>query len=433
MNKQFVVISCPVETYSGYGARARDFVKSTIEAKKEDWDVWILSQRWGNTAYGYLDDHQDWNWMKKHLLPNNQLTQQPDVWMQITIPNEFQPVGKYNIGVTAGIETTLCDPSWIEGCNRMNLVLASSNHSKNTLVSTVVEKHDQNQKLIESLKIKTPVEVVFEGVNLSTYFEIPDDDLPSNELVDYLDEIPETFAFLFVGHWLQGDIGEDRKNVGMTVKVFLETFKNKRNAPALILKTSGAGGSIIDKQNILKKIDAIRKTVVGTLPNIYLVHGDLEEHEINHLYNHPKVKAMLNLTKGEGFGRPLLEFSVLKKPIIASGWSGHIDFLNNVYGNLVKGQLTQVHPSAVVQNMILAESGWFTADYRHAAHLMMDVFSNYKKHVENAKRQSFYSKTNFSFEKMTELLTKTYSKIPKIASYPSPKMVLPQLPKLKKL
>jgi hypothetical protein len=83
--------------------------------------------------------------------------------------------------------------------------------------------------------------------------------------------------------------------------------------------------------------------------------------------------------------------------------------------------------------MILAESGWFTADYRHAAHLMMDVFSNYKKHVENAKRQSFYSKTNFSFEKMTELLTKTYSKIPKIASYPSPKMVLPQLPKLKKL
>jgi glycosyltransferase involved in cell wall biosynthesis len=353
--------------------------------------------------------------------------------MQITIPNEFQSIGKYNIGVTAGIETTLCDPSWIEGCNRMNLVLASSNHSKNTLVSTVVEKHDQNQKLIESLKIKTPVEVVFEGVNLSTYFEIPDDDLPSNELVDYLDEIPETFAFLFVGHWLQGDIGEDRKNVGMTVKVFLETFKNKRNAPALILKTSGAGGSIIDKQNILKKIDAIRKTVVGTLPSIYLVHGDLEEHEINHLYNHPKVKAMLNLTKGEGFGRPLLEFSVLKKPIIASGWSGHIDFLNNVYGNLVKGQLTQVHPSAVVQNMILAESGWFTADYRHAAHLMMDVFSNYKKHVENAKRQSFYSKTNFSFEKMTELLTKTYSKIPKIASYPSPKMVLPQLPKLKKL
>ena len=50
---------------------------------------------------------------------------------------------------------------------------------------------DAKQQLIESLKIKTPVEVVFEGVNLNTYFEIPDDDLPSNELVDYLDEIPE--------------------------------------------------------------------------------------------------------------------------------------------------------------------------------------------------------------------------------------------------
>ena len=49
--------------------------------------------------------------------------------------------------------------------------------------------------------------------------------------------------------------------------------------------------------------------------------------EMNSIYNHSKVKAMVSLTKGEGFGRPLLEFSLSQKPLIVSGWSGHMDFL----------------------------------------------------------------------------------------------------------
>ena len=429
MSKQYVVISCPVETYSGYGARARDFVKATIEAKKDEWDVWILSQRWGNTPYGYLDDHEEWNWMRKHLIHGNQLTQQPDVWMQITIPNEFQPIGKYNIGVTAGIETTICDPSWIDGCNRMNLNLVSSEHSKQVFLQTQAEQRDQQGNVVRHIKIEKPIEVIFEGVDLNTYFHMDDKDIPENDLVTYLDEIPENFAYLFVGHWLGGALGEDRKNVGMTIKVFLETFKNKKNAPCLILKTSQAGGSILDRNSILNKINDIRKTVKGTLPNIYLIHGDLEEKEINYLYNHLKVKAMINLTKGEGFGRPLLEFSVAKKPIICSGWSGQMDFLNPEFTNLVGGNLTQVHPSAVVPNIILAESAWYTADYVQAGQLLVDIHANYKKYIDKANRQSFYSKTNFSFEKMTEKLGEYYKQYVK----EQPKLVLPQLPQLPKL
>ena len=424
--KQYVVISCCVETYSGYGARSRDFVKATIEAKKDEWDVWILSQRWGNTPYGYLDDHKDWNWMKKHLIEGNKLSQQPDVWMQITIPNEFQPVGKYNIGVTAGIETTLVDAGWLTGCNRMDLNLISSEHSKKVLLDTVAERKDQQGNTVEVIKVTKPVEVIFEGIDLNTYFHIEDKDIEETELVKHLDTIPESFGYLFVGHWLGGELGEDRKNVGMTIKVFLETFKNKKNTPCLILKTSQAGGSILDKNAILKKINSIRKTVKGTLPNIYLIHGDLDEVDMNYLYNHPKVKAMINLTKGEGFGRPILEFSVTKKPIICSGWSGQMDFLNPEFTNLVGGRLTQVHPSAVVPNIILAESSWYTADYVQAGQLLVDVQVNYKKYLDKATRQSFYSKSNFSFEKMTEKLKEYYNSYVK----EQPKMVLPVLPKL---
>ena len=127
--KPLFVISCPLDTFSGYGARSRDIVLSIIKSDK--YDVKVLSQRWGNTPFGFLQqDNPDHKLMLDAILKNQQLPKQPDIWMQITVPNEFQPVGKYNIGVTAGIETTLCAAPWIEGLNRMNLNLVSSEHAK---------------------------------------------------------------------------------------------------------------------------------------------------------------------------------------------------------------------------------------------------------------------------------------------------------------
>jgi glycosyltransferase involved in cell wall biosynthesis len=430
--KQYVVISCPIDTYSGYGSRARDFVKATVEAKKDEWDVWVMPQRWGETPWGYIQDHkEEWGWLEPKMLPFQQpLNQKPDVWMQITIPNEFQPIGNYNIGVTAGIETTLCHPSWIDGINRMDLTLVSSVHAKKVFEATQAEERNPNGQVTRKIQIEKPVEVLFEGVDLNTYFEINNDDLPETDLITSLDNIDENFAFLFVGHWLQGEFGQDRKNVGQTIKVFLETFKNKHNAPALILKTAVHNGSIMDHTEVLNKINSIKSTVKAKkLPNIYLIHGELEEEDMNHLYNHPKVKAMVNFTKGEGFGRPLLEFSVFKKPIIASGWSGHVDFLNREFVSLIEGRLQQIHPSAVVENILVKESSWFEADFVSASQKMVDVWTNYKKYEANAKRQTHYAKSNFSFEKMVETLKEYYNKNVRKTQ----KLVLPTLPKLNKI
>jgi glycosyltransferase involved in cell wall biosynthesis len=430
--KQYVVISCPIDTYSGYGSRARDFVKATVEAKKDEWDVWVMPQRWGETPWGYIQDHkEEWGWLEPKMLPFQQpLNQKPDVWMQITIPNEFQPIGNYNIGVTAGIETTLCHPSWIDGINRMDLTLVSSVHAKKVFEATQAEERHPDGQIVRKIQIQKPVEVLFEGVDLNTYFEINNDDLPETDLITSLDNIDENFAFLFVGHWLQGEFGQDRKNVGQTIKVFLETFKNKHNAPALILKTAVHNGSIMDHTEVLNKINSIKSTVKAKkLPNIYLIHGELEEEDMNHLYNHPKVKAMVNFTKGEGFGRPLLEFSVFKKPIIASGWSGHVDFLNREFVSLIEGRLQQIHPSAVVENILVKESSWFEADFVSASQKMVDVWTNYKKYEANAKRQTHYAKLNFSFEKMVETLKEYYNKNVRKTQ----KLVLPTLPKLNKI
>jgi glycosyltransferase involved in cell wall biosynthesis len=428
MSKPTLVVSCPVDTYSGYGARARDFVQSIIDIDK--YDVKILSQRWGGTRFGYLKDHSNES-LASRIIP--QLTQQPDIWIQITVPNEFQKVGKYNIGVTAGIETTLCDPSWIQGCNNMDLVIVSAEHAKKVFEESKFNMQDnQTGQITGTVELKTKVEVIFEGADVEKYIPLA---LPVK--LD-LNEIPEMFCFLTVGHWLPGALGEDRKNIGYTIKAFLETFKNKKVAPGLILKIqAGSGTSIMDREEVLDRIDAIRKTVKGKLPNIYLLHGELSDAEMNELYNHGKVKAMISLTKGEGFGRPLLEFSLVNKPIIASGWSGHCDFLDNQLTKQIGGTLTNVHPSAAVDKMILTNSQWFTPDDALVGAALKDVFEDYRVYKELAKRQGYKSRTNYSYEKMREtldsVLIQYIPEFPKQVQLKLPQLKKIELPKLKKV
>jgi hypothetical protein len=427
--KPLFVISSPFDTYSGYGARSRDLIKAIVETNK--YDVKLLSQRWGNTPFGFCEDNPEWRFLINLTLINNQLTQQPDIWAQVTVPNEFQPVGKYNIGFTAGIESTLCAAEWIEGCNRMDLNIVSSEHSKKVFKESKYEKRNKQTNALEGMvELTKPMEVLFEGANTNIYKVL---DTPCSLDIN----IKEDFAYLFVGHWMPGDLGEDRKNVGLLVKAFYETFKNKAKKPALILKTSQVGSSYIDREEILKKIKLIRKTVNSTnLPKIYLLHGEFTDIEMNEIYNHSKVKAMVNLTKGEGFGRPLLEFSLIKKPIITTGWSGHTDFLSQEFTNLIKGQLTNVHPSTANQ-FLLAESQWFSPDHGQVGFYLKDVFENYKKYTEGAKRQAFKSKNEFSWDKMkdkiNEILTTNIPNFPTQVELKLPTNNKIELPKFKKV
>jgi len=432
--KPLFVISCPFDTYSGYGARSRDLVKAIIETDK--YDVKLLAQRWGNTPWGFCKDNLEWNFLYNHMINPQNPNSQPDIWMQITVPNEFQPVGKFNIGCTAGIESTLCPAEWIEGINRMNLTLTSSEHSKKVFIESTFEKRNKQTNALEAnIKLEKPVEVLFEGADTNIYKIL--DKIPQNNLYNSLMGVKEKFAYLFVGHWMEGDLGEDRKNVGLLVKAFLETFKNKPNSPALILKTSQVGSSYVDREEILKKIKKIKKTINSkNLPNIYLLHGEFSDKEMNELYNNPKVKAMISLTKGEGFGRPLLEFTLSKKPLITTGWSGQMDFLNPEFTNLIGGQLTPVHPSTK-NHFLIQESKWISADPFQINFFLKDVFENYKNYTDKAKRQAYKSKTEFSWDKMKEkidqILTQYIPEFPQQVELKLPQLKKVELPKLQKI
>jgi hypothetical protein len=418
--KPTLVFQAPVATRSGYGDHARDLLHSLYKLDK--FDIKIISTRWGQTPMDVLNyDNEFHKWVVDNIIPGVQ--EKPDIYIQITVPNEFQPVGAYNIGITAAIETTHCALDWIHGCNKMDLIIVPSEHSKKSLVDTVYNEADkQTNQLIAQHKIQKPVEVLFEGFN---------ENFGTNDFqyVSELDEIKEEFAFLFVGHWLRGDLGEDRKNVGMMIKTFAMAFKNEKKKPALVLKTSSAGFSILDREATIKKIREVLGKDYGQVP-IYLLHGDLTESEMNGLYEHPKVKAMLNFTKGEGFGRPLLEFSLTGKPIIVSGWSGHLDFLKSG-AVLLEGELKEVHESAADQ-FLLKEAKWFNVNISKALSTIKDVYKNYDKYKIESSKLGKQNKQNFSLGKMTELfdgILGNYGIYTKV----QPKFQQLQLPKLKML
>ena len=423
-SKPLCLVTAPVATRSGYGAHSRDIVRSLVRLDK--YDIKIYPVRWGNTPQNALNS-QDPNdtLIIERLLTTPNMDRQPDIHIHIVIPNEFQTLGKYNIGITAGIETTACPPLWVEGMNRVDLNIVPSNFTKEVLELVTYEKEDRGVKL-GTLKLERPMEVLFEGCDTNIYKPTKDFTV---ELHEDVSSIPEKFVFLYVGHWLQGDIGKDRKDTGMLIKTFLETFKNVTDPPALLLKTSGATFWVGDRENILSKVESVKSTVVGKLPNIYLLHGDLTDEEMNELYNHPKVKAHVSFTHGEGFGRPLLEASLSEKPVIASNWSGHVDFLNEKDAIMLPGETEDVDPASFPGDIYSEGAQWFRVNYGYASKTLKDVFKNYDKYTVRAKKLSIKNQTKFSLDAMTKKFGEILDKY--VPEFPSE--VELKLPKLKKL
>jgi len=436
--KPMILVTAPVTTRSGYGNHARDICRTLIETG--DYDVRINPVRWGNTPPNALEaDNPIHHEIKARLLRQPELERQPDLHIHIVIPNEFQAIGKKNIGITAGLEASIPPATWVEGCNRMDMTIFTSEFSQKGFVDVTYDKKDnRTNQIISQLKLEKPSDVLFEGADPEIYKETK---VMSDNLKKEFSQIKEDFCFLYVGHWLQGNLGEDRKDTGMMVKVFLESFKNKKNPPALIMKTSSAGFSIMDRNDLKKKIDMVKKSIdYETLPNIYILHGDLTDEEMNQMYNHPKVKAHLTFTHGEGFGRPLLEASFSGKPILAPISTGQADFLDKDYTIELPHFMTKIPQSAFPKDYWNPESVWSTVNYGIASQIMKDVFKNHNKYKIRGKKQMIVNRENFTHEKMSEklitIIENILKDVPKEVSLKLPKLVKKsdvKIPKLKKV
>ena len=274
MNKPVCIFQAPLWTRSGYGDLAVSIAKSLVRYDK--FDVHFVPTRWGACSRKFLAEHIT-NEEEKELFKmvlRQPLQKQPEVYIQCSIPNEFQPVGKYNIGITAGIETTKTRLDWIEGLNRMNMNIMTSVHAKTVFEKASFPKENQGQLPI-TVKTEKPMEVLFWGANTKIYKKT--DKIEATVSAE-LNSIEEDFCFLFVGQWTHGDLFNDRKDIGNLIRVFTETFKDQgpKPKPALVVKTSGAAICNMDKYDIINRLKIINQHMkeqlqTDDIPNVYLM------------------------------------------------------------------------------------------------------------------------------------------------------------------
>lgn len=429
MSKPLCILQSPIWTRSGYGDWALAVAKSLLRYDK--FELLLAPTIWGACSKKNLDEEINDPEGKKLLdkILRAPLQRQPELFIQMTIPNEFMAPAKFNIGMTAGIETTVPKPEWLEGLNRMNFNIVTSVHARDVFVNAIYQKKNPDGTIIP-LKSEKPMEVLFWGADTKIFKKTSE---KSESVESSLSEIKESFGFLFVGQWTAGNMNADRKAIGYLIKTFLETFRDMENQPCLILKTSGAQICVMDRYDCINKINEVTQMVQNAnpnskLPNVYLIHGELTDVEMNALYNHEKVKMHVSFTHGEGFGHPLLLSTLSGKPLLASHWSGHLDFLNPASTRFFEGRLVPI-PGEAINDWFMKDAQWFEVDYEAAGRKMKNFFLNYDEKLADAEKLRAENAEKFSLEAMDKTFHAMLDKyVPKFAT----EQII-NLPKLKKL
>tara|TARA_R110001599_G_scaffold59263_1_gene164367 strand:+ start:64 stop:1308 length:1245 start_codon:yes stop_codon:yes gene_type:complete len=386
--KKKIFVKGPVLSQSGYGEQSR-FALRALRSREDLFDIYIQPINWGQTGWIWQEDEMR-QWMDRRILETQLLLQkqqlQPDISLQITIPNEFEKLCAVNIGYTAGIETTKVAPQWLEKGNIMDKILVVSQHAKNSYVNTVAQAQNQKTGEVIPYKLQTPVEVVWENTPMSSEAEeIPGFD-PRHD-----------FNFLCVSQM------GPRKNLENTIKWFVEEFIDQE--VGLVLKSNLKSNSVIDKEHIEASLSTLLATYPDRKCSVSLLHGDLSEGQMRALYEHDKVKAMVNISHGEGFGLPLFEAARSALPIIAVGWSGQMDFLNfenKDYFLKVKHELEQVQQSVVWAGVIEADSMWAYANQGSYKMALRQMFKEHDDFVKQAKELQILVNQDFNDEVLFE-------------------------------
>jgi hypothetical protein len=327
-----VILRGPVLTQSGYGVHSRQVARWLLQ--RPDVDVKFMAMPWGDTPWFLNGDACDGligEIMKRTVQPNAKA----DVSFQLQLPNEWDPkIALKNVGITASVETDKCNPQWIEACNAMSSVIVPSLHAKASLTNTG--------------NVTRPLIVVPE----SYCDAIRSPELPT------LPEFSTSFNFLVFGQITGNNPHNDRKNTFFTLKWLCEVFKNNPDV-GIVIKTNAGRNSRIDRNMVKGMLGSLLKEVrKGPYPKVHLLHGDMSEPEVAALYRHPQVKALVALTRGEGYGLPILEAAASGLPIIATGWSGHMDFLKHGKFISIYYQLNEVHPSRIDNKIFMKGTRW---------------------------------------------------------------------------
>lgn len=410
--KKKIVIRGPILTRSGYGEQTR-FAYRSLKSRPDLFEVYLIPTGWGNTSW-ITDDTEERKDIDNaiatttsHVQSCQQNKINPfDASIQVTIPQEWERICPKNIGYTAGTETTAISFKWVESCNNVDKIIAVSNHTKDGFINTIYEGTDNAGQSVQA-KCNVPVDVV---------------NFPAKVIEpEQLDFDPETdFNFLVVAQW------SERKNMNVTLQGFLKQFSDNPNV-GLIIKTNLAKNCLLDRQACYARLKNYIKTYdsnpIGGKPRqckVYLLHGGITDEQMHGLYRHPKVKALINLAHGEGFGLPMFEAAQAGLPILAPNWGGQKDYMNarvathrktarkknkkthsrlRFLGTSVDFEIGKIQESAVWKDILIPESSWCYPNEKRYMSALKRLHSNYDRVTRDAETLKKHIEVNFSEDK----------------------------------
>lgn len=382
-----VIIKGPLLSMSGYGVQAR-FALDALKSREDVFDIYALNIPWGDTGF-ITEETPEKKYIDFLLGKTIAHVQQGgafDISLQVTIPAEFERIAPYNIGYTAGAETSLVSGPWLQKINTMDRIITTSEHTKNSIISTVYNVSDTATGQPKGeLSARPPVEAVNYAVR----------DIEPQELdIDF----PTPFNFLVVAQWCV------RKNLENTIGWFVEEFKLNGDV-GLVLKTNTVKNSLMDREYTTARLQSLLDSLGPRECKVYLLHGDLKEGQLTTLYNHKKVKALVSLAHGEGFGLPIFEAAYNGLPVIAPAWSGHVDFLNapekgklKPHYNIVSHQLDRIQQEAVWPGVLEADSQWCYPQKNSYRNVLRSLMTDYGIVKKKAKKLQKYVRKNWAPE-----------------------------------
>ena len=388
-----ILVRGPALTRTGYGEHCRFVLRALREV--EGLDIHLLPVNWGESSWVW-ENNEERQWLDEIIQKTAVYSHQGgqyDMSIQVTIPNEWQKMAPINIGVTAGIETTKVAPIWLQKCNEMDRIVTISEHSKNVFLSSVYEAIDKRSGQKFNLKCEKDVSVVHYPVK--TYDSLPELDL----------ELSTEFNFLTVAQW------GPRKNLHATVQWFVEEFIDNPDV-GLVVKTFLRGGCLLDRESLERELSKTVSKYENRKCKIYFMHGDLSDEEMHSLYTHKDINALVSLTRGEGYGLPLFEAAYSGLPVIATDWSGHLDFLYmptkdkkgkeklKPHFARVDYELELISKDAVWEGVLQKDSMWAYAQQGSYKMKLREVFKDYGRFKSQAKKLQKWILKDFSEEKV---------------------------------
>ena len=376
-----ICVRGPLLSISGYGNHTRQVYRWISSTTDHEIKTQILP--WGITPW-HINPSAESGMIGKIMresiaLDNNETF---DVSFQVQLPNEWDHnLARFNVGVTAAVETDICNPMWVQRCNMMNLIVVPSQHTKDTIQ--------------RSGQLTTPIVVIPES--------FPDAFLQENIESFDIPNLRTKFNFLIFGQITGTNAYSDRKNTFFALKWLMEEFAGDKDV-GIILKTNHGRNTSIDRVAVRGMLKNIVKEIKSDVP-VYLLHGAMTEDEIAGLYLNENIKALVAPTRGEGYGLPLLEASAMGLPVIATNWSGHKDFLDKGKWVKLDYSLQDVVKTKVDGQIFVENSKWAEVDEKEFKRKLRKFRDNSTKPKEWAAELSVKLKESHSFSAISDIWT----------------------------